>query len=186
MPRTYLGIITGSFSTPAADNPTVVAMEAAYRHHGLDARYQLSEPLSVTASTWYDDSLNDASHRFATQLGAQYRTKDTDARLGLAMMRDHLSDGQDAKSTVLEGGGTLVAWTVIARGLPGFDSPYALATVQLDAGPSFIGQLHEWQGKPLASGMRVRLAIGRIKRDKDGSEVVGPLFVPVADEAKAR
>ncbi|GAA1743443.1 shikimate dehydrogenase [Nostocoides vanveenii] len=39
MPRTYLGIITGSFSTPAADNPTVVAMEAAYRHHGLDARY---------------------------------------------------------------------------------------------------------------------------------------------------
>ena len=85
-----------------------------------------------------------------------------------------------------EGGGTLVAWTVIARGLPGFDSPYALATVQLDAGPSFIGQLHEWQGKPLASGMRVRLAIGRIKRDKDGSEVVGPLFVPVADEAKAR
>ena len=39
MPRTYLGIITGSFSTPAIDNPTVVAMEAAYRHHGLDARY---------------------------------------------------------------------------------------------------------------------------------------------------
>lgn len=39
MPRTYLGLITGSFSTPAADNPTVVVMEAAYRHHGLDARY---------------------------------------------------------------------------------------------------------------------------------------------------
>lgn len=85
-----------------------------------------------------------------------------------------------------EGGGTLVAWTVIARGLPGFDSPYALATVQLDAGPSFIGQLHEWQGKPLESGMRVRLAIGRIKRDKDGSEVVGPMFVPVVAEAKGR
>ena len=39
MPQTYLGVITGSFSTPAADNPTVVVMEAAYRHHGLDARY---------------------------------------------------------------------------------------------------------------------------------------------------
>ncbi len=80
--------------------------ELGRRKYGLDARYQLSEPLSVTASTWYDDSLTDASHRFATQLGALYRTKNTDARLGLAMMRDHLADGQDARSTVLEGGVT--------------------------------------------------------------------------------
>jgi shikimate dehydrogenase len=36
---TFLGIHTGSFSTPAAGNPTVVMVEAAYRHHGLDARY---------------------------------------------------------------------------------------------------------------------------------------------------
>ena len=35
----FLGIHTGSFSTPAAGNPTVVMVEAAYRHHGLDARY---------------------------------------------------------------------------------------------------------------------------------------------------
>ena len=38
-PATFLGIHTGSFSTPAAGNPTVVMVEAAYRHHGLDARY---------------------------------------------------------------------------------------------------------------------------------------------------
>jgi shikimate dehydrogenase len=31
--------LTGSFSTPAAGNPTVALMEAAYRHHGIDARY---------------------------------------------------------------------------------------------------------------------------------------------------
>jgi shikimate dehydrogenase len=31
--------ITGSFSTPAAGNPTVAMMEAAYAHHGIDARY---------------------------------------------------------------------------------------------------------------------------------------------------
>jgi shikimate dehydrogenase len=37
--RGFLGIHTGSFSTPAAGNPTVVMVEAAYRHHGLDARY---------------------------------------------------------------------------------------------------------------------------------------------------
>jgi hypothetical protein len=37
--RSYLSLLTGSFSTPAAANPTVVMVEAAYRHHGLDARY---------------------------------------------------------------------------------------------------------------------------------------------------
>lgn len=35
----FLSLLTGSFSTPAAGNPTVRMVEAAYRHHGLDARY---------------------------------------------------------------------------------------------------------------------------------------------------
>jgi shikimate dehydrogenase len=35
----FLGLHTGSFSTPAAENPTVAMVEAAYRHHGLSARY---------------------------------------------------------------------------------------------------------------------------------------------------
>lgn len=35
----FLCPITGSFSTPAGENPTVAIVEAAYRHHGLDARY---------------------------------------------------------------------------------------------------------------------------------------------------
>jgi uncharacterized OB-fold protein len=80
-----------------------------------------------------------------------------------------------------EGSGRLVAWTVVARGLPGFDSPYALATVQLDAGPSLIAQLHAWQGKALRPGMRLALAVERIKSEKDGTEVIGPKFVPVED-----
>jgi Shikimate dehydrogenase substrate binding domain len=37
--RSYLGLITGSFSSPAVGNPTVVVVEAAYRRLGLDARY---------------------------------------------------------------------------------------------------------------------------------------------------
>jgi uncharacterized OB-fold protein len=80
-----------------------------------------------------------------------------------------------------DGAGTLVSWTVIGRGLPGFDSPYALGTIQLDAGPSLIGQLHDWQGKTLAPAMRVRLTIARIKTEKDGSEVIGPKFIPLPD-----
>jgi shikimate dehydrogenase len=35
----FLSALTGSFSMPAAENPTVAMVEAAYRHHGLNARY---------------------------------------------------------------------------------------------------------------------------------------------------
>jgi shikimate dehydrogenase len=35
----FLSMLTGSFSQGAAENPTVAMVEAAYRHHGLDARY---------------------------------------------------------------------------------------------------------------------------------------------------
>jgi shikimate dehydrogenase len=38
-PPSFLSLLTGSFATPAAENPTVAMVEAAYRHHGLDARY---------------------------------------------------------------------------------------------------------------------------------------------------
>jgi shikimate dehydrogenase len=37
--RNFLSLLTGSFATPAAENPTVAMVEAAYRHHHLDARY---------------------------------------------------------------------------------------------------------------------------------------------------
>ncbi|MGZ4313965.1 MAG: shikimate dehydrogenase, partial [Solirubrobacteraceae bacterium] len=39
MVSSFLSLLTGSFATPAAENPTVAMVEAAYRHHGLDARY---------------------------------------------------------------------------------------------------------------------------------------------------
>lgn len=35
----FLSEITGSFAMPAAENPTVAMIEAAYRHHKLDWRY---------------------------------------------------------------------------------------------------------------------------------------------------
>lgn len=35
----FLPQITGSFSSPARQNPTVAMIEAAYRHHGIHARY---------------------------------------------------------------------------------------------------------------------------------------------------
>lgn len=39
MSNGFLSTLTGSFSTPADDNPTVAMMEAAYAAAGLDARY---------------------------------------------------------------------------------------------------------------------------------------------------
>jgi len=35
----FLSGLVGSFAMPAAENPTVAMIEAAFRHHGLDARY---------------------------------------------------------------------------------------------------------------------------------------------------
>jgi shikimate dehydrogenase len=48
----FLPALTGSFSSPAAGNPTVAMVEAAYRHHGMAWRYINCD---VTA-----DSLGDA------------------------------------------------------------------------------------------------------------------------------
>jgi shikimate dehydrogenase len=39
----FLHNITGSFAQPAAENPTVEMVEAAYRHHGLHYRYLNTE-----------------------------------------------------------------------------------------------------------------------------------------------
>jgi shikimate dehydrogenase len=39
MAHNFLSELTGSFAIPAAENPTVAMVEAAYRHHGLDWRY---------------------------------------------------------------------------------------------------------------------------------------------------
>jgi len=38
-PPNFLAQLTGSFAMPAAENPTVAMVEAAYRHHGLNWRY---------------------------------------------------------------------------------------------------------------------------------------------------
>lgn len=80
--------------------------ELGRRKFGLDARYRLNEALAVTLSAWRDDSLDDASRRTAFQAGASWRSRNTDARLGLGLMHDRLADGSTAKSTVVEGGVT--------------------------------------------------------------------------------
>jgi shikimate dehydrogenase len=38
-PLNFLSTLTGCFAAPVAENPTVAMVEAAYRHHSIDARY---------------------------------------------------------------------------------------------------------------------------------------------------
>jgi uncharacterized OB-fold protein len=80
----------------------------------------------------------------------------------------------------IDGTGRIVSFTVVARGLPGFASPYALAAIALDAGPTLIAQLEDWQDRKLAIGQPVDLVIGVIRTEKDGTRVIGPKFRPRA------
>jgi uncharacterized protein len=79
----------------------------------------------------------------------------------------------------ISGDARLVSYTVVRRGLEGFASPYALAAIELAAGPTLIAQLDDWQGKALRLGQELVLVIGTIRTDKDGTAVVGPKFRPV-------
>jgi uncharacterized OB-fold protein len=80
----------------------------------------------------------------------------------------------------IDGHGRIVSFTIVARGLPGFASPYALAAIALDAGPTLIAQLDDWQEHEPAIGRPVDLVIDTIRTEKDGTRVIGPKFRPRA------
>ena len=83
-----------------------------------------------------------------------------------------------------KGDGRIVSWTIVRRGLPGFASPYALAAIKLDDGPSLIAQLEDWEEPDLKIGAPVSLVIGTVRTEKDGTVVEGPKFRPVKAEEK--
>jgi uncharacterized OB-fold protein len=79
----------------------------------------------------------------------------------------------------LDGAGTLLNYTRVLRGIPGFETPFAIGVIKLDAGPILTTQLADWADVDLRTGMRVELVIGQIKRDADGTVVTGPKFRPL-------
>ncbi|MDG6079703.1 hypothetical protein E3U23_10935 [Erythrobacter litoralis] len=80
------------------------AVERGRTKFGADARYTVSEDLSVTGSVWRDDSLTDAARRNAAQLQTTWRNGATDLRLGIAHFSDRFQDRSTGSSTVLEAG----------------------------------------------------------------------------------
>ncbi len=83
------------------------------------------------------------------------------------------------ETSAVDGKGKLVAFTKVWRSPPGFDRPYAIASVKLDEGPVVIAQLQDWQDIELKMNMPVRFVIGKIKEDRDGNFIVGPKFKPL-------
>jgi uncharacterized repeat protein (TIGR01451 family) len=80
--------------------------ERGRRKFGADARFALDENLSLVGSAWRDESLTDDARRNALELRAAYRRGATDGYVGIAYLDDHLANGRDQSSTVLEGGVT--------------------------------------------------------------------------------
>lgn len=80
--------------------------ERGRRKVGLDGRYRLGEAFAITASAWFDDSLTDAAQRKAAEIAATWRTRETEARFGIATIVDRLTDGTRARSTAVEAGAT--------------------------------------------------------------------------------
>lgn len=76
--------------------------EAGRRKLGVDARYQLDENLSATASLLGDDNLADATRRRGGEVELAWRSPTTDARLGLAHFDDRLANGGRGTSTLLQ------------------------------------------------------------------------------------
>ena len=81
-------------------------VELGRRKVGVDGRYALSDKASFVARSWYDESTTDPSSRIAVEGNLVYRGLSGDGRLGIAHITDHLADGSDAVSTVLEGQAT--------------------------------------------------------------------------------
>ena len=80
--------------------------ELGRRKIGADARYNISENFSITASLWRDDSLTDLRRRDAAQAQLGWRGQSTDVRIGIAHFSDRYADGLQGTSTVVEGGAT--------------------------------------------------------------------------------
>lgn len=100
--------------------------EAGRRKLGVDARYQLDDNLSATASLLQDDSLAEATRRRGGEVELAWRSPTTDARLGLAHFDDRLANGDRTSSTLLQ---TAAAQRLFDNSLElSADSSFALGT----------------------------------------------------------
>ena len=82
------------------------AVERGTRKIGVDGRVQLSKSVQLTASAWREDDLESSARRVAGRALLEYRGQSTSARAGVIVADDRLSDGREARSTLLQLGVT--------------------------------------------------------------------------------
>ncbi|MEM2226284.1 MAG: Zn-ribbon domain-containing OB-fold protein [Candidatus Bathyarchaeia archaeon] len=75
--------------------------------------------------------------------------------------------GRDLESEGLSGEGELVAYTIIRHPPKGFEdqAPYVIGIVQLKEGVRILSQIVDCDPTELREGMRLKVAIRRIKND---------------------
>ncbi|MBU6266305.1 MAG: DUF11 domain-containing protein [Sphingomonadales bacterium] len=147
---------------------SVSGAEAGRRKLGMTARYRVTEALSFSGSSWYDDSLTDATHREAVQVKGEYRTQATTLRLGVSTILDHLATG-DANSTVIDAGATrrllnnrLELEAATSFGIGGTDAIDLPARHSLTARYSLTPTVKLTGTYEIATGNAIRARTGRV------------------------
>jgi shikimate dehydrogenase len=167
---TFLSTITGSFSTPAGDNPTVAMIEAAYRHHGVNARYlncevaadQLSHAVrGAVAMGWVGFNCS-LPHKVAVieHLDRLAASAEIIGAVNCVVRRD---DGLVGENT--DGQGFLSALRTVAdpagRALALFGAGGAARAIAVEAALAGAGHItvinrDPWRGQELVSLIRTR------------------------------
>ncbi len=88
---------------------------------------------------------------------------------------------RDVEEAYLSRRGKLQAWTVVWVPPAGFEAPYGVAYVDLPEKVRVFAHLADYKADGLKPGMEMELVIGKIKVDREGNEIIGPKFRPVAN-----
>lgn len=78
------------------------AAEDGSRKFGVDARFRVTDRLSLSASGWREDYLDRDASRTAGRALLEYRGGPIDLRAGVTFADDRLADGRDARSTLVQ------------------------------------------------------------------------------------
>jgi uncharacterized repeat protein (TIGR01451 family) len=82
------------------------ASEVGTRKIGADGRLRISPQLSLVGSAWQEIQLGSDARRDAGLAKIEYHTKQLDLRASVTQANDHLADGTEANSTILQFGAT--------------------------------------------------------------------------------
>ena len=80
--------------------------ERGSRKFGLDGRTRVNDNLSIAASGWHEELMLSDTSRIAGRTLLEYRSKNTDGRIGLVYARDQVTDGTLRQSTLAQLGMT--------------------------------------------------------------------------------